>query len=80
MTRIRIAIGSVTYGEKGMTALRARGVPVRMIRMDPRGSKNGCAYALEILGGGYTVPAVRQILQAAHVRYTDILTDELPML
>ena len=80
MTRIRIAIGSVTYGEKGMTVLRARGVPVRMIRMDPRESKNGCAYALEILGGGYTVPAVRQILQAAHVRYTDILTDELPML
>ena len=52
MTRIRIAIGSVTYGEKGMTALRARGVPVRMIRMDPRESKHGCAYALEILGGG----------------------------
>ena len=80
MTRIRIAIGSVTYGEKGMTALRARGVPVRMIRMDPRESKNGCAYALEILGGGYTVPGIRQMLHEAHVRYTEIRSDHLPML
>ena len=80
MTRIRIAIGSVTYGEKGLAALRARGVPAKLQRLDPRDSKNGCAYALEILGGGYTVPAVRQILHEAHVRYTEILTDELPML
>lgn len=80
MTRIRIAIGSVTYGEKGMAALRGRGIPSRIVRLAPRESPGGCAYALEILGGGYTVPAVRQVLQAAHVRYTDILTDELPML
>ena len=80
MTRIRIAIGSVTYGEKGLAALLARGVPAKLQRLDPRDSKNGCAYALEILGGGYTIPAVRQILHEAHVRYTEILTDELPML
>ena len=29
---------------------------------------------------GYTVPGVRQILHEAHVRYTEILTDDLPML
>ncbi|MBQ7299584.1 MAG: DUF3343 domain-containing protein [Clostridia bacterium] len=80
MTRIRIAIGSVTYGEKGMAALRARGVPVRLVRLDPRQSRGGCAYALEILGGGYTVPGIRQMLHEAHVRYTEILEDALPML
>ncbi|MBE6657061.1 MAG: hypothetical protein E7604_01315 [Ruminococcaceae bacterium] len=80
MTRIRIAIGSVTYGEKGMAVLRANGVPVKLVRLDPRVSRGGCAFALEIVGGGYTVPAVRQILQKSHVRYTEILTDELPML
>ena len=80
MTRIRITIGSVTYGEKGIAALGARGIPARLVRLAPRESPMGCAFALEILGGGHTVPAVRQVLQAAHVRYTDILTDELPML
>lgn len=80
MTRIRIAIGSVTYGEKGMAALQARGIAAKLVRLDPRDSRMGCAFALEILGGGYTVPGVRQILHEAHVRYTEILTDELPML
>ena len=80
MTRIRIAIGSVTYGEKGLAALRSHGIGAKLIRPDPRESKHGCAFALEILGGGYTVPAIRQILHEAHVRYTEILTDELPML
>lgn len=80
MTRIRIAIGSVTYGEKGMAALRAHGIPAKLVRLDVRESRNGCAFALEILGGGYTVPGVRQILHEAHVRYTEILTDDLPML
>lgn len=80
MTRIRIAIGSVTYGEKGLNALRARGVPAKLTRLDPHQSRGGCAYALEILGGGYTVPGIRQMLHEAHVRYTEILTDDLPML
>ena len=80
MTRIRIAIGSVTYGEKGMAALRGRGIPSRIVRLAPRESPGGCAYALEILGGGYTVPGIRQMLHEAHVRYTEIHSDDLPML
>ena len=80
MTRIRIAIGSVTYGEKGMAALRGRGIPSRIVRLAPRESPGGCAYALEILGGGYTVPGIRQMLHEAHVRYTEIRSDDLPML
>ena len=79
MTRIRIAIGSVTYGEKGREALAAHGISAAVVRLDPRISKMGCAFALEVVGR-YTVPQIRQILHAAHVRYTEIFSEELPML
>lgn len=79
MTRIRIVIGSVTYGEKGMAALGAHGIGAKLVRRDVRESKNGCAFMLEVYGN-HTVPAIRQILQQSHVRYTDILSEELSML
>lgn len=79
MKRIRIVIGSVTYGEKGKAALAARGIPAVLSRRDVRASGNGCAFVLEVFGN-YTVPAVRGVLQQAHVRYTEILSEELPML
>ena len=79
MKRTRIAIGSVTYAEKGKRALAGAGFSARVVRLDPRETKNGCAFALELHTAADT-QRLRQLLQAAHVRYTEILEDELPML
>ncbi|MBQ8577558.1 MAG: hypothetical protein IJ449_06295 [Clostridia bacterium] len=79
MKRTRIAIGSVTYAEKGKGALAAHGIVSRVVRLDIGETKNGCAFALEI-AGNVSVAELRSILTASHVRFNEILTDELPML
>lgn len=79
MMRTRIAIGSVTYAEKGKNALAAHGIAARTVRLEPCETKNGCAFALEI-AGNHAVSELREILLSAHVRFSEILTDELPML
>ena len=79
MKRIRIAIGSVTYAEKGKSALASHGIPARVVRLDPGETTKGCAFALELVGTA-TVSELRSILSASHVRFTEILVDDLPML
>ena len=79
MTRTRVVIGSVTYAEKGKNVLSAHRIPARIVRLSPAESKNGCAFALEIVGAHDTA-MLRSLLQKEYVRFTDILTDTLPML
>ena len=71
MTRIHIAVGSVTLGERGRAVLLAHGIPSEVIRPQPDISSLGCAYAIEIVGR-YTVPGIRVILESEHVLYTKI--------
>ncbi len=79
MTRMRVVIGSVTYAEKGKNVLAAHRIPARIVRLSPAESKNGCAFALEVVGP-YEAAMIGGLLQKEHVRFTDILTDTLPML
>lgn len=73
--RLRAASGSVTYAEKARSLLASHGIDARIVRLDPALTKNGCTYAVEILGDVPDKDTLARLLTGGHVRYTEILED-----
>ncbi len=73
MKELRIVFASVTYAEKGKAMLAAQGIRARIVRLDPKETPRGCTYALAVSDPTADPIMLRNMLEAGHIRYTEIL-------
>ncbi len=74
MKQLLIPFPSVTYAEKGLSVLSTHGYRARIVRLDARLTRKGCAFGLE-LSGDYDTAIVADILRSSHIRFSEIRVD-----
>ena len=67
-----IALSSVTYAMKGAALLRKNAIAAQTVRLEPKQTKRGCAYGLQIAKAHQNRAVL--LLREAGIPFSQILT------
>lgn len=63
---------SMTTAQRGSAALQKAGIPHKIIEIESRLTRRGCAYGIEI--APFYAESAERTLKRGHIRYGDIIT------
>ena len=66
-----IALSSVTYAMKGAALLRRHGIAAQTVRLEPKQTKRGCAYGLQL--AALHQDRAAKLLKDAGIPFSEVL-------